>query len=156
MEKTSIEYIGKKPFFDRLYNTGLSFDMGQIRSIPSPTARLFLKHEDLFKVAEQAEKTGEPKGKKAKDNTPADGEATDTVDDVDDTEALLAEQAEKTAQKLKDENNLRDLYVQVSVMDKNALEQFAKDRYQHNIDKRKSVESLREEVVGLIDRFGAL
>lgn len=153
MEKTSIEYIGKKPFFDRLYNTGLSFDMGQIRSIPSPTARLFLKHADLFRVAEQAEKTGEPKDKKAKDNTPADGEATDTVDD---TEALLAEQAEKTAQKLKDENNLRDLYVQVSVMDKTALEQFAKDRYQHNIDKRKSVETLREEVVGLIDRFGAL
>ncbi|UZA02083.1 hypothetical protein [Moraxella bovis] len=132
----SINYIGKKPFFDRLYNTGLTFDVGQVRDVPDDMARLFLRHKDLFAVSDTAQKA--PKK------------------ETDNTQALIDQQAKETAEKTKNENNLQELYTQVSVMDKDALEQFAKDHYQIDLNKRKSLENLREEVIGLIDQFGVV
>lgn len=134
---TNITYIGKKPFFDRLYNTGLTFDVGQVRAVPDDMARLFLRHKDLFVVLDTAPKT--PKTK-----------------ETDNTQALIDQQAKETAEKIKNQNNLQDLYTQVSVMDKDALEQFAKDHYQIDLNKRRSLENLREEVIGLIDQFGVV
>lgn len=134
---TSINYIGKKPFFDRLYNTGLSFDVGQVRDVPDDMARLFLRHKDLFVVSDTA-----PKAPKTKE--------------TDNTQTLIDQKAKETAEKIKSENNLQELYTQVSVMDKDALEQFAKDHYQVDLNKRKSLENLREEVIGLIDQFGVI
>lgn len=134
---TAIAYIGKKPFSDRLYNTGLNFDVGQVREVPDDMARLFLRHKDLFAVSDKAPKVSKPK-------------------ETDNTQALIDQKAKEIAEKTKDENNLQDLYTQVSVMDKDALEQFAKDRYQVDLNKRKAVETLREEVVGLIDQFGVV
>lgn len=133
---TNVRYIGKKPFNDRLYNTGLTFDVGQVREVPDDMARLFLRHQDLFVLSDKPTKKDKPKS--------------------DDTQELIDEHAKVTAQKTKDENDLQDLYVQVHNMDKDALEQFAKDRYQIDLNKRKSLENLREEVVGLIDQFGAV
>lgn len=134
---TAIAYIGKKPFSDRLYNTGLNFDVGQVREVPDDMARLFLRHKDLFAVSDKAPKVSKPK-------------------ETDNTQALIDQKAKEIAEKTKDENNLQDLYTQVSVMDKDALEQFAKDRYQVDLNKRKAVKTLREEVVGLIDQFGVV
>lgn len=133
---TNITYIGKKPFFDRLYNTGLTFDVGQVRAVPDDMARLFLRHKDLFAVSDTAPKT--PKK------------------ETDNTQALIDQKAKETAEKTKSENNLQDLYTQVSVMDKDALEQFTKDHYQIDLNKRKSLENLREEVIGLIDQLGVV
>ncbi len=134
---TVISYIGKKPFVDRLYNTGLTFDVGQVRDVPEDMARLFLRHKDLFAVSDKAPKVSKPK-------------------ETDNTQALIDQKAKETAEKNKSENNLQELYTQVSVMDKDALEQFAKDHYQIDLNKRKSLENLREEVVGLIDQFGVV
>lgn len=145
MHKTAIIYIGTKHFTDRLYNTGLAFEPKQVRQIPDDKARLFLRHSDLFaKYDSQGDKSDESLEEVVELETP------------DDTEKLLDEQADKNDKKAKDENNLQDLYTQVMVMDKDALEQFAKEHYQHNLDKRKSVDNLRNEVVGLIDQFGVV
>lgn len=133
----TILYIGTKPLTDRLYNTGLSFEPMQSRQLPDDTARLFLRHADLFELAT----LDKPQSGKQKD---------------DDTQVQLAKQAKKDQQKTKDDNALQDLYVQVSTMDKDALEQFAKDHYQVDLDKRRSLDNLREEVVGLIDQFGVV
>lgn len=132
-----ILYIGTKPFTDRLYNTGLSFDVKQSRDLPAETARLFLRHADLFELVE----SDSPK---------------DTIKKDDDTQNQLNAQAQKNEQKAKDDNALQDLYVQVSTMDKDALEQFARDHYQVDLNKRKSLDNLRDEVVGLIDQFGVV
>lgn len=143
---TAIAYIGKKPFTDRLYGSGLDFEPSQVREVPNELARSFLKHADLFAKVEAPQ--GEP-------ITPPNDDEPPTKPQ-DDTEELLALQAEKDKAKAQDENNLQDLFVQVSVMDKNALEQFARDHYQVDLNKRKAVETLREEVIGLINQFGAL
>ena len=43
----------------------------------------------------------------------------------------------------------------IAVMDKTALESFVKTTYRMDIDKRKSVESLRQQAIGLVDQYGA-
>lgn len=131
----TVKYIGRKPFVDRLYGSGLPFEVGQMRSVPVLLARQFLRHPE-FEQAEALMAVERPRG--------------------DDTAALLeqadAVQAEQSAQ-LGEIQELRD---QVSFMDKEALEQFALTRYRQNIDKRRSLPALREQVIGLIDQFGAV
>ena len=39
-------------------------------------------------------------------------------------------------------------------MDKEALEAFAKTHFSVDLDKRKSVDSLRQQVTNLVDQFG--
>lgn len=130
-------YIGKKSFTDRLYKSGLNFEPNQTREVPDELARRFLKHKDLFELSNAT--------------SPPNKAKTD-----DDTAHLLAQQAKNSAEKSTQEAALQDLYTQVSVMDKDALEQFARDYYQYELNKRKSLENLREEVVGLIDQFGVV
>ena len=51
--------------------------------------------------------------------------------------------------------NRQELDMVVQTMDKDALEAFAKTHYGQNLDKRRNVETLRQEVSRLIDQFGA-
>jgi len=50
------------------------------------------------------------------------------------------------------EQELRDA---IRFMDKAGLEQYAKTNFQVDLDKRKGVETLRSQVLGLIDQYGA-
>lgn len=69
-------------------------------------------------------------------------------------EATDAPQAAKEA--TDDHAEVDQIRMEIATMDKDALESFAKTRYQIDIDKRHTVEALRQEVTGLIDRFGAV
>jgi len=147
-DEVSVKYIGKRePWHDRLYRTGLVFDCNQVRAIPWDMARKFLRHTDLF-----VETT---------DDTPAQDEQSesDTQDESneasDDTQALLDEQAVKEQAKKDEQTELQALYDQVSVMDKDALKEFAQSHYQQNTNNSKSVENIRLDVTAMIDQFGA-
>lgn len=48
----------------------------------------------------------------------------------------------------------QDMRDQIAVMDKSALESFAKTAFRIDLDKRKGLESLRQQVIGLVDQFG--
>ena len=151
-DEVSIKYIGKRePWHDRLYRTGLVFDCNQVRTIPWDMARKFLRHEDLFKkVDADAKDESDEAGKSSEDDAQNDSEQ-----DSDDTQALLDEQKAKNKEKDDEQRELQALYDQVNNMDKDALEDFAKAHYQQNLDKRRSVETLRSDVTGMIDQFGA-
>lgn len=129
-----VKYVGRRPdFFDRIYGSGLFFDQGQTRWVPSELARKLLRHADLFERGEE------------------DLEASE-----DDTAEILEEAArERDAQRV-DQSAIQDLRDSVQSMDKEALSQFASTNYRQIIDRRRSVETLREEVLGFIDRFGAV
>ena len=129
-----VKYVGRRPdFFDRVYGSGLFFDQGQTRWVPSELARKLLRHADLFERGEE------------------DLEASE-----DDTAEILEEAArERDAQRV-DQSAIQDLRDSVQSMDKEALSQFASTNYRQIIDRRRSVETLREEVLGFIDRFGAV
>lgn len=147
--EVSIKYIGKRePWHDRLYRTGLVFDCNQVRAIPWDMARKLLRHQDLFEKVEPV----------VDEEPPADTSNAPNEDDEksDDTKALLDEQDVKNKEQDEEQKELQALYDQVSVMDKDALEDFAQKNYQQNIDKRRGVETLRLEVIGLIDQFGVV
>lgn len=49
----------------------------------------------------------------------------------------------------------QELDMVIQTMDKDALEGYAKTNFGQNLDKRRSVEALRQEVTRLVDQFGA-
>ena len=147
MKPVKVTYIGKRePWFDRLYDTGLSFVCGQSRVLPWDMAPKFLRHADLFE-----EYQGKPKDDEAQvDETPDDEAA------ADDTKKLLDEQAGKDKAKNDKQVELQALYDQVASMDKDGLKNFAEANYQQKINKSKSLDNLRAEVIGMIDQFGVV
>lgn len=152
MKPVKVTYIGKRePWFDRLYDTGLSFVCGQSRVLPWDMAPKFLRHADLFEEYQDKPKDdGAPFDETPDDETPAD-EAP-----VDDTKKLLDEQAEKDKTKNDKQVELQALYDQVANMDKDGLKNFAEANYQQKINKSKSLDNLRAEVTGMIDQFGVV
>ena len=129
-----VKYVGRRPdFFDRIYGSGLFFDQGQTRLLPAELARKLLRHADLFERGEE------------------DLEASE-----DDTSEILEEAARELDAQRIDQSVIQDLRDSVQSMDKDALSQFASTNYRQIIDRRRSVEALREEVLGFIDRFGAV
>ena len=129
-----VKYVGRRPdFFDRIYGSGLFFDQGQTRWVPAELARKLLRHADLFERGEDASEASE-----------------------DDTAEILEEAARELDAKRIDQSAIQDLRDSVQSMDKEALSHFAGTNYRQIIDRRRSVEALRVEVLGLIDRFGAV
>lgn len=51
--------------------------------------------------------------------------------------------------------NRQELDIVIQTMDKDALEAYAKTHYRQNLDKRRAVETLRQEVARMVDQFGA-
>lgn len=161
MKPVEVKYIGKRqPWFDRLYDTGLSFVCGQSRVLPWDMAPKFLRHSDLFEKVEQA--SAKPPADDEKDSKPPadDKNAKDKGDKdeapKDDTQALLDEQAAKNKEKDDEQVEKQALYDQVANMDKDGLKDFAEINYQQKINKSKSLENLRAEVIGMIDQFGVV
>lgn len=156
MQPIEVKYIGKRePWFDRLYDTGLSFVCGQSRVLPWDMAPKFLRHTDLFEqvmpVVDEAPADDTPP---TEEDQPDDQEPDDQ--EPDDTQALLDEQAAKNDAKKDEQLEKQALYDQVNNMDKDALADFAEINYQQTINKRKSEDNLRADVIAMIDEFGAV
>ncbi|HBK00102.1 MAG TPA: hypothetical protein DDZ62_09065 [Delftia acidovorans] len=144
--KVAVQYIGRRPsYIDRLYGTGLLFDTEQVRGLPASIAKNFLRHGDLFQRAAVADDVGTGQGQLQAPITP-----------LDDTAAQLAE-----AQRLQDEQRAKDmrrqeLLDQVSNMDKDGLQVFAKDTYNQVVPKTMTLENMRAKVFAFIDEYGAV
>lgn len=166
MQPVEVKYIGKRePWFDRLYDTGLSFTCGQTRKLPWDLAPKFLRHIDLFEEAKQAapkKSEDDDTGKPASDKKSGKEDEAPTVEPakeeapVDDTKAIIDEQSKKTKEKDDKQFELQALYDQVNNMDKDALKHFAEVNYQQKLNKSKSEDNLRAEVISMIDQFGAV
>ena len=190
-EKVPVEYIGRKePWVDKLYGSKLPFNKGQVRVVPSDLAIRFLRHPDLFKLAE-ADTTGDEQ--KQGDNQSQDGQNAgqdagqqgdkqegqqqgdngngengdsdkgdessegDQGEKSDDTDQRLAEAKAAEEAQRKEDQERQDLVDQVNAMtEKDQLEEFAQTKYQQRINKRKSIENLREDVVGMVNQFGVV
>lgn len=140
-----VKYVGRRDeWIERKYGTGLTFSKGQVRHLPESLARRLLRHADLFALADLvSDSAGEPES------------GTDDSSE-DDTAEQLAKAQDEKAQRDKEQEDLQGLRDQIMVMDKEALDEFAYTRYQQKINKRRSVENLREEVIGFVDQYGAV
>lgn len=136
-----VQYVGRRPWTDNLYGSGLPFVTDQVRSVPGPLARQFLRHRDVFKEATaEALATVVP----------------EQVDSIDDTLALLELANQRKADDNTEQNALQDLRDNIMQMDKAAVQDFAMTKYRIELPKRATLPELREKAIGLIDQYGAV
>ena len=131
-----VKYVGSHSFVDRLYGSKLPFEPGQIRELPALLAEKLLRHADVFERG--AALLTEAKPAKLKD----------------DTQALLTEAKKDQAKEDVISNQRQDLVDQVNVMDKDALKDFAQEKYGQPLSKSLSLENMRNRVTGFIDQYG--
>lgn len=127
MKLIAVKYEGKKPYRDRtpLRN---EWEPGDIKRVPERDAKILLRFAE-FERAEEAEATDRP----------------------EDVEAAIAAQTQREND---ERNETEAMLMLVDTMDKDALEAYAL-KYEINLDKRRGLDTLRGEVVSLIEQFGA-
>lgn len=138
--KVNIQYIGLREFWrDNLYHTGLHFERGQIRLVSSDAARKLLRHPDVFELV-----AGEESKKASKQD----------VDSADETTKLEQAGKQDAENEMSAFDEVQDVIMEINQMDKESLSLYAQSNYSQSLDKRKSVDTLREEVVQMVHQFG--
>lgn len=142
-----VTYIHSRPQWqDRIYGTGLTFQQGQTRRLPSDVAAKLLRHADCFEKA-----IPEPAFEQASAE-PASAVLAPVV--KDDTATQLEAAMKQQAAEREAQQAVLDMKDSVAQMGKDELEQFASTNFKQSLDKRRGVETLREQVNQLIDQFG--
>ncbi|QOG36848.1 hypothetical protein [Neisseria gonorrhoeae] len=132
MDKVFIKYIGGRAVWrDRIYHTGLVFEDYQVREVSAGAAAKLLRHGDVFAAVP---------GKR--------------VEKADDTEALEKAGASELEREAAAFDAVQDVILQINRMGKDELELYAKANYYQGLDKRKSAENLRGDVVRMVRQFG--
>ena len=137
----AIQYVGRKDqFTDRLYGSNLTFVKGQVRHVPSNIAGSLLKHPEFQRFEQQVSDSAEQHSQQ-----------------TDDTSTILDE-----AKKQQDKDNeketieLDEIDTVERISDKKSLIDYAKNKYDQELDGRSSVKTLQGQVVDLIKRFGVV
>ncbi|UJA04230.1 hypothetical protein F9230_07645 [Acinetobacter johnsonii] len=137
----AIQYVGRKDqFTDRLYGSNLTFVKGQVRHVPSNIAGSLLKHPEFQRFEQQVSDSAEQHGQQ-----------------TDDTSTILDE-----AKKQQDKDNeketieLDEIDTVERISDKKSLIDYAKNKYDQELDGRSSIKTLQGQVVDLIKRFGVV
>ena len=135
-----IQYIGLREFWrDNIYHTGLHFERGQIRLVSADAARKLLRHPDVFELvaSDELEQAGK--------------QDAGTTDETAELEQAGKQDAENEMSAF---DEVQDVIMEIGRMDKESLSLYAQSNYEQSLDKRKSVETLREEVVQMVHQFG--
>ena len=126
-QAVGIRYVGVRVLHeDHHYGTRLAWLPGQVHNVDGTVAARMLMHKDVYERAD------------VEANKPVSGKSNQV------------EQEQERVQ----EQQLDDTRSAIAIMDKDALEQFAKTHFQIDLDKRKGLSNLRSQVIGLIDQFG--
>ncbi|EMT1506155.1 hypothetical protein QLK24_001679 [Neisseria gonorrhoeae] len=150
MDKVFIKYIGGRAVWrDRIYHTGLVFEDGQVREVSAGAAAKLLRHGDVFAAVpgKRVEKADDTEALEKADDTEA-------LEKADDTEALEKAGASELERETAAFDAVQDVILQINRMGKDELELYAKANYGQGLDKRKSAENLRGDVVRMVRQFG--
>ena len=139
MKQIPVQYIFRRArWVDTIYGTGLVFVTSQTRLLPEDIALKFLRHKDTFKIDTEFVDASAPKTEQQQ------------------TDETLAEIEAQRKQAEEVEAERFELFDRIDQMaTKDALAQFAADKFAVTLNKRDSIPDLRVEVKALIDRFGA-
>jgi transposase len=140
----AVTYTGTEtPFLDRIYRSRLTFDPNQTRQVPAELATKFLLHADVFKAADEnaaansVERSEEPSVPK------------------DDTQEQLEGAKKAEDERRQKENQRFELHQQIDKMDKQALRDWTKTKFQQDLPGNLGVEKMRDRVKGFVDQYGA-
>lgn len=141
----SIQYLGNmNEYKDRLYDSGLTFSYGQVRSVPPDLANRFLKHPE-FKVIELS------------DGVATKNSDTQQMSNEDDTAEKLAQAKKEQEEKDKEENfQLDQIDLVNSMNDKPSVAEYARTHFAQEISNKQSLDWMKEKVIGLIKSTGAI
>ena len=149
MKLTKLTYTGRKLYRDKVMGT--VWMPGDTNPVTDKAA------EKLLRFAEFARADAKQAKPKQAEKVEQDDDAMLTPEQQAEADAqaaalLQAQQAEKVEQ---DEQAAREsMLLTVDSMDKGALEEYAR-KYEVELDKRRSLDTLRAEVANLIEQFGA-
>ena len=131
MNLTRLTYNGRKTYRENL--TGTTWTPGESNLVPEKAATKLLRFAEFALSEKKAGKVKEA-----------------------DEEVLKAEliHAQKQREEDREDQQLESMLLTVESMDKAALEQYAR-KYEVELDKRRSLDTLRAEVSTLIEQFGA-
>ena len=133
MKFVKVRYEGQAPYTDR---TALknAWEPGDEKLVSEADARLLSSYLEFKRVAdEKADPKKDAKGKKA---------------DAD--EQAQHAQAQAAAKEKAEKNAVEETLVEIGLMTKEALEAYARQNYGLELDKRRSVETLRNQVIELV------
>lgn len=129
MNTIAVRYVGRRPVYrEGTYGSGIVFTKGETKLVPSDLANKLLRHADVY-VAGTVSKGVEV--------------------------ASMPDAVKKTDEQNEEEimQSLRD---SIQTMDKDALETYARTQFKIDIDKRRGLDKLRQQVTQLIDQYGAV
>lgn len=137
----AIQYVGRKDqHIDRLYGSNLVFAHGQVRIVPSNIASSLLKHPEFQRYEQQDLNAAESDTQQSDDTSLILEESKKKQDKDDENEALIMDEI--------------DIVQRIS--DKKSLVEYAKHKYDQDLKMSSSVNTLQNQVVDLIKRFGVV
>lgn len=135
----TIKYEGNKDqFVDNIYDSNLTFEYGQERTVSADLAGKLLKHPEFKRVELDAPQLSNPIDTNPKDDT----------DEV----TKLADQKKKEQEEA--ENATLDAIALVNQLDKDALNDYAMKNFNEKVSKNLSLENARKKVINLIETQG--
>ena len=140
MNLIRIAYNGRKVYRDKL--TSNTWEPGDTNLVTADQASKLLRYAEFSNGDHQeAERAKEPakRGKKELDQ---------------EVEAAMIKHQEAERAKEQEHQQKEAVLLTVESMDKGALDAYAR-KYEVELDKRRSVDTLRAEVTNLIEQFGA-
>lgn len=134
MNFTRLTYSGRKPYNDK---AGTVWAPGDTHMVTPDTAKRLLRFAEFALAKDEPTAAKSPKGK---------------AEELQKAQTLHEEQARKAANEHQQTENM---LLTVESMDKGALEEYARSKYDVELDKRLGIAKLRAEVSTLIEQFGA-
>ncbi|ENX57648.1 MULTISPECIES: RyR domain-containing protein [Acinetobacter] len=137
---TPIQYIGNKSLYkDHLYGSALTFEQGQVRTVPSDLAASLLKHPE-FKLY-------------IGDESPILPASEDQLQ-TDDTSAILAKSNAAKKEESELEQRVFDEIETVGKMTKAGVIEYVQTKYNQKLSPQLSLTQLREKAADCINQFG--
>jgi phenylalanyl-tRNA synthetase alpha subunit len=160
MDLIKLAYTGRKPFNDmRRHGSFHVWQPGDERLVSHMAARQLLKYAEFTAVVAKPAN----KAQATKQGDTAETSATSTPADEQQSTAQAEEEAQRAAalaaieaqkQAAQQEHSIKEgMLLSISTWDKDQLKDYAA-KYEVNINKTRGLQSIREEVAGLVEQFG--
>lgn len=151
MDLIKLAYGGTKPFNDKRCGSFRAWQPGDEHLVSHMAAKKLLKYAE-FSLAKGKAPKAAADGEQAKQEPQAADKAAQTQEDAERAAALAQIETQKKAQE-QEHNSKEDMLLAIGTWDKDALKDYAA-KYEVNINKTRGLQTIREEVAGLVEMYG--
>lgn len=141
MKFVKVRYDGVTPYNDRtpLKN---AWEPGDVKLVSEADARALCRYLEFQRVTDDAKA-------KAEQKKAAAGKKSETEEQAELAQAQQAQQHAMASKKAND-SAVEAALLEIGIMEKDALEAYARQNYSVELDKRRSLDTLRTQVTALV------